>query len=801
MKNILMLLAFITTFFNLNAQVITVKDKETKVPLEQVIIKNTETSKIITTNSRGQADISEYKNLEKILIQILGYKPILLSYNDLKGMEFKVFLQSKNLEIDEVVVSVTRSNETVEYSPVRINSISSKDIAISNPQTAADMLANSGEVYVQKSQQGGGSPMIRGFSSNRLLYSVDGIRMNNAIFRSGNIQNVISLDPFAIEKTEVLFGPGSVIYGSDAIGGVMSFQTLDAELSLDDTVYIKGKSVTRMSSANNELTGHFDFNIANKKWAYVTSFSYNKYGDLIMGSNGPDDYLRPFNIQRIDSTDVMVENTNQRVQSPSGYTQMNIMQKLKFKPSKNWMFEYGFHYSETSDYARYDRHIRYKNGLPRYGEWNYGPQKWLMHNLTVNHFGKTPVYDHAILRIAHQSFGESRISRDFNKNDRETKTEQVYANSANADFSKKLGKKNKLFYGVEYVQNEVYSTGINTDISTGLITDAPARYPRATWKSYGAYLTNHYTISDKFVLQGGLRYSLFDLAAKYDTTFYAFNFTEGQINNGALTGSIGLNFHPNKSLAIATNLSTGFRSPNVDDMGKVFDSEPGAVVVPNNNLESEYVYNADLSVTKLFGEQIKLNVTGFYTVLENALVRRDFNLNGEDSIMYAGELSQVQAIQNAASATIYGVQAGIKINFFDGFQFSSNINYQKGIEELDDGSTSRSRHAAPLFGTTMLSYTKSNLSLRVYANYNGEVKFENLPVSEQGKGYLYAKDENGDPYSPFWYTVNFKAMYSFTNQLSISGGVENLTDIRYRPYSSGMAGPGRNFILSLRANF
>jgi hemoglobin/transferrin/lactoferrin receptor protein len=94
-----------------------------------------------------------------------------------------------------------------------------------NPQTSADLLANSGHVFVQKSQLGGGSPMIRGFSTNRVLITVDGIRLNNAIFRGGNVHNVISINPFNIEKTEIILGSGSVIYGSDAIGGVMNFYT------------------------------------------------------------------------------------------------------------------------------------------------------------------------------------------------------------------------------------------------------------------------------------------------------------------------------------------------------------------------------------------------------------------------------------------------------------------------------------------------------------------------------------------------------------------------------------------------
>ena len=120
-------------------------------------------------------------------------------------------------------------------------------------------LGSSGEVFIQKSQMGGGSPMIRGFSTNRILIVVDGVRMNNAIYRSGNLQNVISIDASTIENTEVIFGPGSVIYGSDAVGGVMSFNTILPRLSSVDEWEYSGNIMSRLSSANKEKTGHFDF--------------------------------------------------------------------------------------------------------------------------------------------------------------------------------------------------------------------------------------------------------------------------------------------------------------------------------------------------------------------------------------------------------------------------------------------------------------------------------------------------------------------------------------------------------------
>jgi hemoglobin/transferrin/lactoferrin receptor protein len=183
------------------------------------------------------------------------------------------------------------------------------------------------------------------------------------------------------------------------------------------------------------------------------------------------------------------------------------------------------------------------------------------------------------------------------------------------------------------------------------------------------------------------------------------------------------------------------------------------------------------------------------------MVRRDFTLNGLDSIMYDGEMCRVQAIQNAAFATVYGIQAGLEVKLPAGFGFTSQFNYQKGEEELDDGTKSSLRHAAPWFGISHFTYKVHKLELDLYAVYNGEISYANLCEEERGKDYLYAKDADGNPYAPAWYTLNIKALYQLTDNFTISAGVENITDRRYQPYSSGIAGPGRNFILALKARF
>jgi hemoglobin/transferrin/lactoferrin receptor protein len=784
------------------SQNITIKDNETGDPLESVTLVSEDKKVYVVTNNKGQADVSDFVGFTKIIVQSLGYETQLISYNQLELASFQLYLQSSLLAMDEIIVAANRWKQHARDLPVKITSISKKDIQLQNPQTAADLLTVSGKVFMQKSQQGGGSPMIRGFATNRLLYAIDGIRMNTAIFRGGNIQNVISLDPFATERTEVLFGPGSVMYGSDAIGGVMSFQTLTPQFSNEEKTVVSGSAVTRYSSANNEKTGHFDANVGWKKWASVTSISSNDFGDLRMGSHGPEEYLRPFYVQRQNGVDVVVTNDNPLVQKPTAFSQINLMQKVRFQPNENWDFQYGFHFSETSSYSRYDRHIRYNSaGLPRYGEFYYGPQKWIMNNLNITHQSKSKLFDEMSLRLAHQFFEESRVSRSINNANREIRIEKVNAYSLNTDFTKATGARNKVFYGFEYVLNDVNSTGINEDIVVGSSAVGPARYPQATWQSIGVYVNDQYKISEKTLLQAGLRYNQFILKADFDTTFYPFPFTEANIDNGSLTGSAGIVFRPTDKWVISSNVATAFRSPNVDDVGKVFDSEPGSVVIPNPNLEAEYAYNVDLNVAKMFGKSVKIDVSTYYTLLDNALVRRDFTLNGASEIVYDGELSQVQAIQNAAKANVYGIQAGVEVKLPTGFRFSTDLNFQKGEEELDNGEKSPSRHAAPFFGISRVGYVNSKLDLEVNLQFSDEVAYEDLAEEEKGKKEIYAIDGNGNPYSPSWYTLNLKSMYKLTENFTLTAGLENITDQRYRPYSSGIVAPGKNFILALRAKF
>lgn len=782
-------------------QEITIRDLETQEPLVFATIFDEQNSIVTNTDARGRADISPFINSDSIEIQLIGYKNVITSYPELQAREFKVFMEPAGLSLDEVVVSAVRWAQERRDVPQKVTAIRPLDVALQNPQTMADLLGTSGEVFIQKSQLGGGSPILRGFAANRILMVVDGVRMNTAIFRSGNLQNVIALDPFATQETEVIFGPGSVIYGSDAIGGVMSFSSLSPSFGKEEETLLRGAAALRYATANQEKTAHADVNIGWEKWALGSSFSYSDYGNLRMGKHGPDEYLRPEYVQLSPNGDQIVDNPDPMIQIPTGYSQFNLMQKVRFQPNKQWNLEYGFHYSRSTDVPRYDRLIEYQDGRLRAAEWYYGPQVWMMNNLNINHTG-SGIYDHLRLTVAQQYFEESRHDRRWGRTQLRHRYETVDVVSANLDLEKSFSERSQLFYGLEMLRNTVGSTGESEDIETGATEAVSTRYPDgATWNSYAAYLNWRYRLNGKMSLISGARYNLVRLSATFDDTFFPLPFSSATLRPDALNGSIGLAYQPDLTWQINANISSGFRAPNIDDLGKIFDSEPGAVMVPNPDLQSEYAINSELGFIKTINEKIKVDFTAYYTRLRDALVRREYRLNGQDSILYDGVPSQVLAIQNAARAKVWGIQAGIELKFPAGFGLNSRFNYQQGEEELDNGQTAPLRHAAPWFGVTHLTFKYNRFKADLYALYNGEVSADELAPSEVGKPHLYAKDADGNPYSPAWFTLNLKTNYRFGDGFSIGLGLENILDKRYRPYSSGITAPGRNLILSARMQF
>ncbi len=785
---------FINIFFSTYSQQIIVKESSGK-PISDVYVYHESKTHTSYTDQKGMAVLTGFPD-GIIFLQHPSFHLTSIKY---AGSDLEVTMKEKIISYNEVVVAANKWEQSEERISQQILSVNRKTIEFQNPQTSADLLAASGQVFVQKSQLGGGSSKIRGFAANAVLLVVDGVRMNNAIFRSGNLQNVINIDPNALESSEVIFGPGSVIYGSDALGGVMDFHTISPKWSADDIPDISSNGLFRYSSAANERTGHFDFSYSRKKFTFFHSSSFSAFDDLKAGSKRSGDYEgefeRSFHVQRIDNEDQLVKNKDVNLQKFSGYNLFNTISKVNFRTNKYANFEYGFYYSTTSDIPRYDNlteTIGNSDSLAN-AEWYYGPQKWVMHKLRFNYFKPTSLFDQARITVAYQDFEESRNDRPFGADRIRVRTENVDVISTAFDFDKEFRKSN-LYYGFDFFYNKVNSSAFRRNLLSNEITNADSRYPDGgsdytSIAMYGSYTTE---LSDKVNFNSGLRFNRVLLNAKTKNERALSNEVESiDLNNSAINGSLGIIYNYKNSERLSYNLSTGFRAPNVDDVGKVFDVG-NRLTVPNPELKPEYTISNEIGY-EYRNDVIYLKLVAFNSYLIDAIVDGPFTLNGENSQVINGDTLTIRAKVNTGSAVVYGGSALLNLELSENWAISKTISYTGGKDRSNDQPL---RHTTPVFGRAALTFQKSKFRSECYVEYNSKRDKDQIPSAEiDDKPYLYT--ENG---SPGWYTVNWKSSYHVFDKFEVNIGIENIFDTHYRPNSSGISGPGRNLVVAIRAS-
>jgi hemoglobin/transferrin/lactoferrin receptor protein len=792
-RNLTFFLWFILISSSIYGQNVRVLNALTGEPVANVIVVSG--TRVVQADENGVLNLDSFDNTEQITIRHSSFLPLTSTKNRIKDNGNVVLLAEDPLKIDEIIVSASRWEQAVSKIPYKVYRMEAPDIERYQAQTTADLLGASGAAFIQKSQLGGGSPMIRGFAANRVLIVVDGIRMNNAIYRSGNLHNIMSVDVESISRTELIYGPSSVMYGSDALGGVMSFQTINPQFSATGKDDWSGKIKTRWSGANNEKAVHAQIGTGMANWAFTGGLSFSAFGDLRMGSHGPDDYLRnEFAVPgNIPSEDMVVHNPNPEVQIPTAFSQRHFNGKLRLRFSGSVEMTLGAYHSQTSNLPRYDRLILYKNNRLRDAVWNYGPQIWSLYHARLDVSHSTLLFEKVKFLFGFQDYTESRHERSLFEELFRHRMENLKGWSSNVDFVKTTGERNEIYYGTEVFLNNLGSKAFAESIVTGVTEKIPPRYSDASfYGSIAGYLSWKINLNSRTDFEAGGRYTRTRMKGAFDTSVYSLPFTDFLNNHGALSGNAGLVRHTGTGSRLYMNISTGFRSPNIDDAAKVFESVPGNVVVPNPDLKPEYAVNAESGIVQSWPGKGKIEASVFITRLFDAMVRRDFHLGGRDSVYYDGMLSKVEALANAESATVAG--ADLSVEYIIVPFLRSKIKYSHYIGEDSDGLPLR--HIPPAFGSWHLVLEKHRWFADLSADYSRKFVYSQLAPDERDKPHLYVLDENGNPWSPGWMTINLRMNYRLSKGLVINSGIENILDKRYRPYSSGIAAPGRNFFLA-----
>ncbi len=793
---------------------IKVIDSSTQEELIGVIVFNQNRSFSDVTDINGVVEIPQLNPGDSLYFELSFYDVAVIAYGDLESGNRIVEMQLSAYNLNEFVVeSVSKWQDRAGDVPASIDIIRSDEIAYNGSQTSADVLEQTGNVFIQKSQMGGGSPVIRGFEANKVLIVLDGVRMNNAIYRNGHLQNVISIDNSSLDRVEVVYGPASVIYGSDALGGVMHFYTKRPQLNdRSDSYLLSGTAATRYSMANQERHMHIDLNYGKKRWASLTSLSFSKYGDLRMGAlynsqNAPIPNRDYYVGQTINQKDTVFENPNPLKQIGTSYSQIDALQKFRYVPNEAIDLTLNVQYSTTSDVPRFDELSLYSFEMSndsiqqidfKFAEWFYGPQTRMFSSADLlltpeeNRF-----LDKAKFIAAWQRIDEDRIRRRFDSEWRTIQEEDVNVFSLNADAKKRLTKTSVLQYGVEATHNIVQSRASRFNVKTEEVEQrANTRYPDggSTMTTAAAYANLEFEfIKRKLTMTAGARFTQVFLSANFvDTTLFQLPYSDINRSLNAFTGSLAFNYQPGKNWTINMIGSTAFRAPNVDDFAKV-RSNSGFVTIPNPGLDAEYSVNGEISIEKQISSKVKISGTYYYTYLFDAIVRRTTDIEGDTLLYYDGEFDRVIMNDNAGEAFIYGVSGNIYADIVDGLVFKAGVNYQLGKNITDASPLS---HIPPLYGYSSLSYQNKRFKGEFRLKYNGWKRIEDFDLDGSDNAELATV--NG---TPAWMTLNVYSQFRITDFLSLNISIENIADVQYRPFSSGVSAPGRNLILGIRGSF
>ncbi len=834
MKLQLLIILMYCFSITIQAQKVTVFDGETGKPIEGVTIFNKQQSISEVTTNDGNVNLDEFTNDEVLYFSHVSYAEFTSTKKHIIENDALVYLSKQSEKLNEIVVSVYRKAAKANRIAEQIELITTKDIEKVSPQTSADLLASVPGIRVQKSQFGGGSPVLRGMESNRVLLVVDGVRMNNAIYRKGHLQNSITVAPNLLDKAEIVFGPSSVIYGSDALGGVIHYYTKTPKLS--EKKDVEGSLFSRFSSVNSEITNQVSLQLSFPKWASFTSVSYSEFGDLHMGKNrshGFNDWGRVSYYS--ENKDGLYKgsptiNTNENIQRNTGYNQTDVLQKFYIPLSKKTDLKLNVQYSESSNIPRFDRLTELNDESDpsslKFAEWYYGPQKRFLISPQLAINPKKTWLQEGTFTLAYQSIQESRIQRKFGDIKRTNKEEHVDVYSINGDFSLLAAKNRDLGYGFEVVYNDVASTSrgetlsvlwnaeTNSYYTESYNDDYPvqSRYPDggSSYLSSAVYVSYLQDISRNSTLNTGLRLTNTQLQAKWiNTDFIILPDMDISLNNTALTATVGYVFKPNKTWQLNTVLSSAFRSPNIDDVGKIREKS-GRLTIPNINLKPEYAYSAEFGLHKYINNRtFKIAANVYYTLLNNYIYRDVYanelvlNYDGEE---FDSNDNVILTNINKGNAYVTGITTSYQGKLHEHWTTSGSLTYTKGkAYDTDDPMSS----IPPLFGNFDLNYVADKFESGVNVSFNArkDISDYNLieGIDNQNQTPVVDTDAENDidKYygTPAWTVVGMYGKYNVTKRIALQARLSNIFDEHYKEFASGISAPGRNFSLSLMAAF
>ncbi len=654
--------------------------------------------------------------------------------------------------LDEILVTATR--RTVSIAEVSSGLTLVDGAGARDQKLVTDALDVQVGVYLQQTTPGQGAPIIRGLKGSSILHLVDGMRLNNAIFRSAPTQYFALVPTGAVERIEVLRGTPASLYGSDAVGGVVQLVTRVPRFETEETAY-RGEIYAAYDTAElgRMLSGTID--AGNNRIATSFSADVLETGDRRTGSG-----------DRI---------------GPSGYESRAVRWALAGRPDedRSWLFD--VHYLEQPETPRVDELVPgFGQTEPSSSEFFFKPNRRVFvhgrYGRENGAFGLDWNVD-----LAWQRIDDDRMSRDFEATDRryESNRSDLYGLVVSGS---RVTDSGSWVAGVEAYLDEVSSRRSEESLVDGQATALTPRFPDGSEiDRFAVFGNTERYVSERNILSGGLRVSHENVSLPATPVSVA-----ASVDVTDTSGDIGWIFNASENWQIVANAGFGFRAPNVFDLGTLGDRPGNRFNIPNPELDSERVVQLDAGV-RYGGDRVRFELMVYtldYSDRITSVSTGDATPEGRDI---------VQSV-NAADSTIRGVEGGAGFDISDTISMDAVLNYTWSERRLPGSPTEPGDRIPPLSGRLNVSYDGGgDIRLDAWLRFAGEQD----RLSERD-----VRDTRIDPNGTSgWGILGARGTWDVRGGWQFTLGIDNVLDKRYRVHGSGLDAPGRNVMVSLRKSW
>ncbi len=654
-----------------------------------------------------------------------------------------IVLKVAPLSLNEGVTITAQRDARKQFDvPEAVTIITRQNILENASRTAPEALIGATGVWVQKTNHGSGSPFVRGLTGNQTLLLLDGIRLNNSTYRYGPNQYFVLVNPFTIEQIEVVRGAGSVLYGSDALGGAIQVLSRMPEFSADK-VRFGGAAFARYLSEDMEKMGRGELQLGSKKVALLAGFDYKDFGDLVAGKGLGKE-------------------------SPSAYTELSGDFKSLFKIGLKGLFTIAYNGVFQQDVGRYDQ-VKQRG----FAFWQFNPQERQLAYARLQFQNESKWIREWNVTTSWQNLVEGR---EYRRNNSVTQTEEedeVNTLGLVGEIISQPTDNWRIVSGIEFYSDQVDSKAQDRNIETNAITTKRGLYPADSKADNAAIFTSHTFDFNKLSLNAGARFNYFALQIK-DRTF-----GDTEINPTALVGNLSARYALAPVFALTASVNTGFRAPNINDVS-TFGSFDFGIETPSSGLSPEKTLTFEVG-GKLKTELLSANLSLYRTQLYDLISRVKSTYNGQSQ--YNGE--DVYKKENVAESYLQGLEFDTDFRLTSHLSLFTSLVYTYGQNTTGNEPM---RRIPPLNGRAALSYRNDGWFGQVEWWYAGEQ--DRLAAGDKSDHRI---NPNG---TPSWNVLNLKAGYQM-NWVGLNAGLQNLLNEAYRMHGSGVDGVGRSVWLSV----